>query len=67
LNAYDPSIEFIEPRLGDQYSFCTDGITEELSDTTLDEFVQTAENFEQRAQNLIGKVLDGPAQIMQLL
>jgi protein phosphatase len=61
LNAYDPSIEFIEPRPGDQYIFCTDGITDELSDEALEEFVQTAANFEQLAHDLVNTVLEGAA------
>jgi PPM family protein phosphatase len=61
VDAYDPSIEFIEPRPGDQYIFCTDGITDELSDQALEEFVLAAANFEQLAQDLVKTVLDGAA------
>ena len=61
VNAYDPSIEFIEPRPGDQYIFCTDGITDELSDEALEDFVLAAVNFEQLAQDLVKTVLDGAA------
>jgi len=61
VNAYDPSIEFIEPRSGDLYIFCTDGITEELSNEALEESVQTASNFEVLAQNLVKAVLEGSA------
>ena len=61
VNAYDPSIEFIEPRSGDLYIFCTDGITEELSNEALEESVQTASNFEVLAQNLVKAVLEGAA------
>jgi protein phosphatase len=61
LNAYDPSIEFVEPHPGDQYIFCTDGITEEFSDEALEEFVQTAANFEQLAHSLVEAVLEGAA------
>ncbi len=61
VNAYDPSIEFIEPRPGDQYIFCTDGITDELSDEALEDFVLAAVNFEQLAQDLVKSVLDGAA------
>jgi protein phosphatase len=61
LNAYEPSIEFIEPRVGDQYIFCTDGISEELSDEDLEEFTQLAANFENLAQTLVMKVLEGAA------
>jgi serine/threonine protein phosphatase PrpC len=61
LHAYDPSIEFIEPRSGDQYIFCTDGITDELSDETLEEFVQSATNFEDLAHILVRATLEGAA------
>ena len=61
VNVYDPSIEFIEPRPGDQYIFCTDGITDELSDEALEDFVLAAVNFEQLAQDLVKSVLDGAA------
>jgi serine/threonine protein phosphatase PrpC len=61
VEAYEPSIEFIEPLPGDQYLFCTDGVTEELSDETLNGFVEQAENFELLAQSLVDAVLDGAA------
>jgi protein phosphatase len=61
LDAYHPSVEFIEPQAGDQFIFCTDGITEELSDESLAEFVRTAANFEQLAQDLVKTVLEGAA------
>jgi PPM family protein phosphatase len=61
VNAYDPSIEFIEPHPGDQYIFCTDGITDELSDGALEEFVMAAVDFEQLAKDLVKTVLEGAA------
>ncbi len=61
LNAYDPMIEFIEPRAGDRYMFCTDGITEELSDAALEGFVRSSAHFEDLAQTLVRTVLEGAA------
>lgn len=61
VNAYEPSTEFFEPRTGDQLLFCTDGITEELSDEDLEMAFKTALNFEDLAHILVETVIDGAA------
>jgi protein phosphatase len=61
VGAYNPSVEYITPRTGDKFIFCTDGITEELSDELFERSIQTAANFEQLAKELVKAVLEGSA------
>jgi serine/threonine protein phosphatase PrpC len=61
LNAYDPWLDFIEPRSGDRYIFCTDGVSEELSDEILAAGVLAAANAEALAHELLRTVLEGAA------
>jgi protein phosphatase len=60
-DAYSPSIEFIKPEIDDQYLFCTDGISDEISDQALEELISKSDNHEQLARQLIEHVLEGAA------